>query len=1269
MTGAPLSVADITPPPWLELQRLVGAGGMGRVFAAIDQRSGQPIAVKTLSHFMGKHLLGFKNEFRALAGVVHSNLVCQHELVEHEGQWFLLMELIEGLELLYDLRGETRANRRVFTQANANDTTFSTRPAGDEVTPSVGATVPADGKPLTLSSTGHRRRQPLTAEQTERALPILRQVALGIGMIHRSGYLHRDIKPSNVLVTPEGRAVVLDFGIAVAKDAATSSGGKQFVVGTPAYLAPELLQGGAPTTASDWYSFGIILFEALSGRRPFESQTIGLERLTQKAPSVELFAPGASEALCTLTNRLLGIDPSERPGFAEVLEALGGNADDAATPLEPRKEGRLIGRRSERLKLHELAEESRRRPTPVFVEGRSGVGKTVLLDDFADSLEASGYTVLEGCCYEHEMVPYKTVDKVVDALCTKLDARKEWVPTLAPGEAAALTRAFPVLRESFRQGALDLPKDGTSRDEPADLQRRAIRALTDVLQFIAARTPLAVLVDDVQWGDAVGAEVLARLSSPSGPPVLVVCGFRSEDSNALTVTTLSEAFRRESGSPAEVIALEPLTANESAELGAFIALEAGIKDRRIVQWALTESEGQPFFLHELLYAAAQNPSLAQPGMGGGLQGVMAKRIERLPAEARELLEAICLAGAAVRTDIAVDAAGVQAQAARALQILRAGHFVRTTKRAGNELVDAYHGKFRDVIDSRLEPERAQLLHSKLVEAWSRLPASEPGRGYALALHATQAGHHVSWQAAYGFCRDAAIEAVATFDSSRARELLLAARTVALNHGAPVSPHAELMLGDACMATHDVEGAKSAFSRVLSQTTDGVVKAGAHAGLAKLFMGSLDTRSALGQLGMALEAMGRPAVVATSKHMTGALLKWLWSLVAPKKQQPNDELVAQLYSMSGLAGYFLLDQRLLVSGMMRGVATVRRLPRGRALAESYALVAVGAGTGGSVRLMRYLLKTANEAAAAAGDPAAMAFVAGFGALAIDMSGDALEGERMGVKAIENGARLDISTFLTVVSSVAWNLSMRGQALRALGVLRHAHTRVLTLGESLVGQGHTYRAAYATTYALMGKVEEGARQLKAYELFLEKHAPSDVFRNITVLGHRTLFEHLTGAPDEAVDASIARHARFEVAAKDHVQTLRHFYVACAARQGDQLLRRPLTPELVASARQTLADLKLFERSPALSLHRALLETKLRWATGKNPLGGLHALQKKAEALAAPWLQVEGLLAEAVWLQRHARSSESTAVQAKLEQVATASQLFGLIARATRVLSGLP
>ncbi len=1265
---APSSSPEVHPPGWLELQQLLGVGGMGKVYQALDTRSGDVIAVKTLTNFVGKELLCLKNEFRSFAGVVHPNLISQHELVENDGQWFLLMELLEGVELLYHLRGQTPPSR-LHTPVSGSSksgghsnpieapTEEGTRTVETSTTEPDAAPVPTGKKDLSV-------RRVLSPAEIERAIPVLRQLALGIEAIHRSGFLHRDVKPSNVLVSPGGRTVLLDFGIAIAKQAAKAEAGiNDVVVGTPAYLAPELLRGQPASSASDWFSFGVLMFEALSGGRPWASGVSYRARTEVAPPRVTQFGTGIAEPLADLVARLLLPDPTQRPTFTEIITVLGGQAD-ATDASSGTQSGALIGRHEERQRLRALAAQARQKPTSIFIRGRSGVGKTVLIAEVLRELERSGWLVLHGRCYEQEIVPYKTVDKLVDSLTTELEHHRDWVDELKPSDVAALTRAFPVLRAVF---TVTDAQQRNSGDDPADLQRRAIVALTEVLQRLAKKVPLAVCVDDLQWGDVVGAQVLMRLSVPGGPPALVIGGFRTEDSASPTIRVLGELFRRETGHSADVMSLEPLSESESAELAQVMAAEAGIKDPALVKWALTESEGQPFFLHELLYAAAHNPEIAKPNLGQGLQDVVANRIASLPQEIRQLIEVVCLAGSVVPLEVATHASGVQ-HSARLYQQLRAGHFIRTTRRDDKEFVDTYHDKFREVVSARLDPERAQMVHAGLVHAWLKESAQGAGRGFALANHARLAGPHISSDVSFAVQRDAAFEAVATFDSARAREFLLGAQAVAATKGESLSPELERVLGDVSLAADDLEGAKVAFERVLAKSDDSAVRAGAHTGLSRLFMSSLNTREAFAESGKALQTLGLKPVRSSLLDLVGALLSVLWTwarhqVFGAGRQRSRDEFAAQLYSMSGFSGYFLFDRKLLLGGSLRGYAPMTRLPPSGATAEWYGFSSVIASVAGLRGLSRSMIKTGHQVAVQVNDPAAQAFVAGFEALAVDMGGEPLEGERLGLAAVENGTRMAVSGYLTVVAGVTWNVLMRGQVRKAQTAVNHGLARMESTGQSLIARGHTFRSYLGTIYALLGQPDQAKAGLDAYTEFLHQHAPDDVFRLILLLGHRAFFLHLTGASDAELDACFKQHDDYGIASSLHVQTLRHIFLAKAMRRGDQLVAKPGDAALISDATALVQTLRSFGQYQTIVLHRELLEAKLQWAKGEDPLTALRTLRERAERLEAPWLVIEAMIAEAMWLRSKGKPDQAERLQVALEALATEHGLLGLITRSRR------
>ena len=233
-------------PPTLggyRIGRLIGRGGMGAVYEAQDER-GEVVALKALRGCDPTALARFKHEFRALSDLVHPNLALLHSLVVADDQAFLTMERIDGVDFL-----------------------------------------------------AHVRAAP-PEQRVARLRGALAQLVEGLAALHAAGKLHRDVKPSNVLVTGEGRVVILDFGLVEELMGPAPEPGDP-VAGTPAYMAPELLTGGAPSAASDWYSVGVMLYEALTGSLPFTGDSFEVlrDKCARDPESPLLRTPTADPAL------------------------------------------------------------------------------------------------------------------------------------------------------------------------------------------------------------------------------------------------------------------------------------------------------------------------------------------------------------------------------------------------------------------------------------------------------------------------------------------------------------------------------------------------------------------------------------------------------------------------------------------------------------------------------------------------------------------------------------------------------------------------------------------------------------------------------------------------------------------------------------------------------------------------------------------------------------------------------------------------------------
>lgn len=249
------------------LTRCLGRGASGTVYEAKDARDGSLVAVKLLRRADAEAVARFKAEFRGLTHVAHDNLARLYELFADGDAWYFSMELVRG-----------------------DSFTAHVRDAGG-----------CDVKRLRSA---------------------IAQLLCAVHALHGLGTLHRDLKPSNVLVSAEGRVVVIDFGLATAVGAAHRPPLRAH--GTPPYMAPELDARLAASPASDAYAIGVMLFQALTGRLPWNGSPAEIVRRRREQAAAEARGlwPGVPEDLNALCAALLERDPRERATIDEALRAL-----------------------------------------------------------------------------------------------------------------------------------------------------------------------------------------------------------------------------------------------------------------------------------------------------------------------------------------------------------------------------------------------------------------------------------------------------------------------------------------------------------------------------------------------------------------------------------------------------------------------------------------------------------------------------------------------------------------------------------------------------------------------------------------------------------------------------------------------------------------------------------------------------------------------------------------------------------------------------------
>lgn len=730
------------------IRRRLGSGGMGVVYEAHDRETDKLVALKTLTRAEASHISRFKNEFRSLADVSHPNLVALYEFMADGQYWFFTMELVKGVNFLEYVRPGYQSRRKQSsrtptllkgTQEGSPPELLADYEAETRQMDSIGATDPDEDS--------HERRGDSLLEKSKldlgRLMVALRQLAEGLHGLHETGKLHRDIKPSNVLVTNEGRVVILDFGL-VAQVEGKELHDSVTLAGTPDYMSPEQGAQLPISRASDWYSVGVMLYQALTGRLPFSGKffevMMNKQNFDPPAPSeIVSSVPPDLDDLCV---RLLRRKPEERPEGREVLRILGhGKTGPLQRPImsapapSNAQAAAFVGRARQLRQLNEAFAFTRRDHTvTVYLHGSSGMGKTALARHFLDGLRTheSEVVILEGRCYERESVPYKALDGVVDSLTKYLlslpDVKAE---ALMPREVLALARLFPVMLQV--DAVFNAPQREHEMPDPFTLRRKAFAALRELLARISDRQPLVLYIDDLQWSDADSTTLLEDLlRPPDSPALMLLSSFRTEDLEAkpflktlLAKTGTDNCREVYVGALAKAEAyemLDHLLGPETAGLAQFADAMVG------------EARGNPFLLEQLARYALTSDQTATTGIT--LAMMLDARLSHLPKGARAFVDTLAVAGRPINPEVVYQAAELSGDELQLIGSLRAAQFIR----AGNgHTLELYHDRIRETLASQLSPTKVTQVHKRLAHAIEMRGIDDPE---ALFEHYLGAGERV-----------------------------------------------------------------------------------------------------------------------------------------------------------------------------------------------------------------------------------------------------------------------------------------------------------------------------------------------------------------------------------------------------------------------------------------------------------------------------------------------------------------------------------------------
>ena len=517
---------------------------------------------------------------------------------------------------------------------------------------------------------GKRVTEWFDGQEWEQLYDVVLQIASGLHHIHHLGIIHLDLKPSNILVDDNGKATIMDFGLAVE----THQLFDRQIRGTLQYMAPEVLRQDRVDSRADLYALGMTLYETVTGalpgygKPPIEVIRMRLDDDIRPPSSINPRVPAALEEIIV---KLLEKDPRHRfPSAAALLQAVAEAAGKKAPPSEllvGRGElyaAPLIGRKAEVNQLMQLIDEAREgRGNGVILAGAEGMGKSRIVRDVTLRAQLDGARVFCGRCPINRKTIYAPFfdifEQMVRAVNPEADVSEEIKRILRPVVASAGPDTSP-------------PQHG----QKYRLFNRIVQSMQDMYGFLSVGSetggsPLIMVIEDVQWADPSTAELFSFLVGEAKQNRLLVIGTLTLDSGGEAAIESSapnlsfwETRARDGSFP--IIRVETLTEALVREHVQSL-LGAGNVPDELVRWMLWESAGSPLNIRRIVdYLVAHEYLTWKPSgwvadmdrvrslrIPGGPSAILMEKVETLANGSRSMLEMAAVFGETTETELLI----------------------------------------------------------------------------------------------------------------------------------------------------------------------------------------------------------------------------------------------------------------------------------------------------------------------------------------------------------------------------------------------------------------------------------------------------------------------------------------------------------------------------------------------------------------------------------------------------------------------------------------